>query len=172
MIGPLLFHTTHTSIQLILPYSSHFHTTHTCPLLTINCQSKIITMKASSILALLSLGLPVLAASIPQYLEDPQNFYVSGVVKEAGTDDEFIPSRPAASNDVTFSWCSDYNQNATCSQMKLKHSWCCRCPLSALFELSSFANCGLVDDLGALDPKITKQLEGVGASNGRCMMFR
>ncbi|KAF3077168.1 hypothetical protein N5P37_008466 [Trichoderma harzianum] len=109
-------------------------------------------MKASSILALLSLGLPVLAASIPQYLEDPQNFYVSGVVKEAGTDDEFIPSRPAASNDVTFSWCSDYNQNATCSQMKLKHSWCY--------------------DLGALDPKITKQLEGVGASNGRCMMFR
>lgn len=121
---------------------------------------------------LLSVGLSSLALGIPSPSQNPRNLSDDRVVQRGFKDGEWTPTEPPATNDIIFKWCGDYNMTTTCSQERLKHGWCCKCSLSPLFELASFANCGLVDELGVLDPILWNQLEDVGTSAGKCMLFR
>ncbi|PNP52522.1 hypothetical protein THARTR1_06869 [Trichoderma harzianum] len=129
-------------------------------------------MKISPILVLLSLGLSSLAQGIPSPSQNPRDLRADSVVQRGFKDGEWTPTEPPATNDIIFKWCGDYNMTMTCSQERLKHGWCCRCSLSPLLKLASFANRGLVDELGVLDPILKNQLEDVGTSAGKCMLFR
>ncbi|UKZ72653.1 hypothetical protein TrVFT333_000286 [Trichoderma virens FT-333] len=111
-------------------------------------------MKASSTISLLSFGLLGLAQSVVPLPQEPQDFKVPSVSVNGGKNDEWVApeNQNPAINDVLFSWCRDYNMTSTCSQTTLKHSWCY--------------------DLSVMDAAIKDQLEDVGASDGRCMLFR
>lgn len=133
-------------------------------------------MKASPTISLLGLGLLslvqcVIALSWIPANKTYANYPIPGSGIKGPKDDEWVPPENPATNDVFFSWCRDYNMTSTCAQATLKHGWCCRCFIP-LLQLASFANYWLADDLAILDPAIIDQLEDVGASAGRCMLFR
>ncbi|KAL6701126.1 hypothetical protein J3F84DRAFT_360268 [Trichoderma pleuroticola] len=109
-------------------------------------------MKISPILVLLSLGLSSLAQGIPSPSQNPRDLRADSVVQRGFKDGEWTPTEPPATNDIIFKWCGDYNMTMTCSQERLKHGWCY--------------------ELGVLDPILKNQLEDVGTSAGKCMLFR
>ncbi|KAK4082904.1 uncharacterized protein Triagg1_1794 [Trichoderma aggressivum f. europaeum] len=109
-------------------------------------------MKVSLFLVFLGFGLPSLAQGIPFPSQNPRNLRVDRVVQRGFKDGEWTPTEPPATNDIIFKWCGDYNMTMTCSQERLKHGWCY--------------------ELGVLDPNLRYQLEDVGTSAGKCMLFR
>ncbi|KAL7915303.1 hypothetical protein GGI35DRAFT_474983 [Trichoderma velutinum] len=109
-------------------------------------------MKVSTTLALFTLGLSSLAHGMPSLPQDRRDVQVGDASRADSQDDDLAAPESPEENDVLFSWCSEYNTTDTCSEMRLKHGWCY--------------------DLGAIDPVFKNQLEDVGASEGRCMMYR